>query len=456
MLDEMPKSKKASAAGPDRISALPDALLHHVLGFLHAREAVQTCVLAQRWRHVWKSLPVLRLTRDRGKVLSHKFLNHVLLLRDHAPLDVCLFEFSKGAKDELPYINLWIRCALLCQVRALTVTALIKRNNSLEKIYLDNLPVVSQYLKKLELSSLQLYGKFLDFSSCPVLMDLLLTYCYITADKVSSQSLTCLTIEECRFSEDTRTRISTPSLISVRLVNIYGRTPFFEDMPSLGTATVQFNSNCVDFCDNDDSGYCGDASCDGCYGTDDGSAGCVLLRGLSAATKLKLISNPKVFILKRDLRFCPIFSKLKTLFVKGWCLDADLHALICILKHSPILEDLTIDLFGNRRGYYNLSEDDEDEEPKQMVPTVQSKAIFHALEQPFTLDNLNQVKVKCYQVDLWVFNILKSLITSGIPPKKISIQQKSRLSEYVSLSPVQVLPQGRAEVCAAHGLTVFS
>lgn len=40
----------------------------------------------------------------------------------------------------------------------------------------------------------------------------------------------------------------------------------------------------------------------------------------------------------------PTFTKLKTLLLNEWCLAADLHALICILQHSPILEKLTIQL----------------------------------------------------------------------------------------------------------------
>jgi hypothetical protein len=38
----------------DRIGALPDALLHHVLSLLPAEEAVRTSVLARRWRYLWK------------------------------------------------------------------------------------------------------------------------------------------------------------------------------------------------------------------------------------------------------------------------------------------------------------------------------------------------------------------------------------------------------------------
>ncbi|CAL4938303.1 unnamed protein product [Urochloa decumbens] len=44
----------AAAGDPDRISALPDDLLHLILGFLpETTAAARTAVLSRRWRHVW-------------------------------------------------------------------------------------------------------------------------------------------------------------------------------------------------------------------------------------------------------------------------------------------------------------------------------------------------------------------------------------------------------------------
>jgi hypothetical protein len=52
----MPGSRREMMNATDRISDLPDDLLLHVMFFLTLQEAVQTCVLSQRWRSLWSSI----------------------------------------------------------------------------------------------------------------------------------------------------------------------------------------------------------------------------------------------------------------------------------------------------------------------------------------------------------------------------------------------------------------
>lgn len=77
LFDVMPppknKAKKAAAASGgggggerDRIGALPDEVLHHILSFLQAQGSVRTCVLGRPWRHLWKSPTGLRLVAAGG------------------------------------------------------------------------------------------------------------------------------------------------------------------------------------------------------------------------------------------------------------------------------------------------------------------------------------------------------------------------------------------------------
>ncbi|KAJ1276245.1 hypothetical protein BS78_05G199900 [Paspalum vaginatum] len=73
-----------AGGGPDRLSALPDCLLHAVMSFLKAREAVQTCVLSKRWRHLWRSMSCLDIVYK--ELTKTKAAPQVLLLATTATL----------------------------------------------------------------------------------------------------------------------------------------------------------------------------------------------------------------------------------------------------------------------------------------------------------------------------------------------------------------------------------
>ncbi|CAM0874747.1 unnamed protein product [Alopecurus aequalis] len=256
------KAKKVTWAGSsDRIRGLPDNVAQHVHSFLAAEEAVRSCVLAQRWRHLWKSMPVLRVTRGRPAQDSHRWMDHPIVLRSRSPLDACLLNFGEASKADKHYVNLWIRYALLCKVRVLNV---VFRDGS-HLLTLSRLPAISQNLTNLELANVRL-----------------------------------------------------------------------------------------------DDNLCAS-------------------QGLSAATNLKLIAEPGLIILQRDLRQCPTFCKIKRLLLSEWSLAGNHHALICILQHTPILENLILQL-------------------KTTEDTEQVKATYNLLEQSFALGNLKTVEIACEEV----------------------------------------------------------
>ncbi|KAI3834472.1 hypothetical protein MKX03_005179, partial [Papaver bracteatum] len=43
----------------DRVSNLPEALIHHILSFLDMKYVVQTSILCRRWRYVWTTVSTL-------------------------------------------------------------------------------------------------------------------------------------------------------------------------------------------------------------------------------------------------------------------------------------------------------------------------------------------------------------------------------------------------------------
>lgn len=45
----------------DRISKLPDDIIHRILSFLDMKYAVQTSAVSCKWKHIWTSMPYLNL-----------------------------------------------------------------------------------------------------------------------------------------------------------------------------------------------------------------------------------------------------------------------------------------------------------------------------------------------------------------------------------------------------------
>lgn len=93
-------SKGKSRAKVDRLSNLPNELIHRILSTVDAKLAVQTSVLSKRWRHLWTSLPVLNLQDSSfdDPVLFQYFVDHVLSHRD-ASTNLQVLNFS--SQEEL-------------------------------------------------------------------------------------------------------------------------------------------------------------------------------------------------------------------------------------------------------------------------------------------------------------------------------------------------------------------
>jgi hypothetical protein len=109
----------------DRISDLPDCLLHHILSFSNPKQAVQTCILSKRWKNIWRTLPTLTLTSSHFTTLMAftKFYSNIFSLRDaSAPLHV--LDFHRKGTMEPHLLKMILKYAFSHNVQRLKVDTL--------------------------------------------------------------------------------------------------------------------------------------------------------------------------------------------------------------------------------------------------------------------------------------------------------------------------------------------
>ncbi|CAL4895824.1 unnamed protein product [Urochloa decumbens] len=392
----MGKWGKNVAASASSIDALPDGILEHILGFVPAPEAVRTCVLASRWRNLWKRATGLRITCIGDDVKATEFVGHILRLRGHTPLETCDLRFCNfDEDDDTLLMNGWLRHVVASRVRMFRL-----ENFFQDGFQLEDMPFVSQHLTRLDLIGVNLKSRLCDFSSCPSLEHLEIRTCYWWSDiRISSESLKHLAITDCDFTTELHALIHVPSLVSLTLDGHFSSAPVLGCMPSLQEAFVRVIRESGFTSDHSHYWDCDYEDCYSCHGTVHGNGMCVLLGGLSEAENLALVSESKTFVFGKDLKHCPTFSKLKTLVLNDhWCVAPDFPAVTCILKHSPVLENLTLQLFS--KGPQHKIE---------MIGTCSS--MYRSLA---TSEHLKAIKVKCEVVDEEVHKVLKFLCSFNI------------------------------------------
>ncbi|KAM0827506.1 hypothetical protein ACQ4PT_068157 [Festuca glaucescens] len=232
---------RPGAAAVDRLSALPDALLHHIMSSLKAWEVVRTCVLARRWRHLWAFAPCVDLRvrysgrEDDPPEEFRDFGHRLFLLRDvSAAVDTLLLRSSdEDAGFDENDSDMWIRTAINRSARVVHLAGHRK-----DIALLDRVPFVSGHLKILKLSYARLDGRILQqlSSSCTSLEELDLKDCVFTSHEIVSASLKTLIVVKCTFNLDFS--VTAPNLVLLRFITPSVRVPSFKNFGSLVTGTI--------------------------------------------------------------------------------------------------------------------------------------------------------------------------------------------------------------------------
>ncbi|KAM0867221.1 hypothetical protein ACQ4PT_042144 [Festuca glaucescens] len=260
----------------DRLGALPDCLLHHIVSHLRARQLVHTSLLSQRWRHVWRNAPRLDVdqrefqhsaaaaptTTDhererRGQVQRFEKFTHSLVLHrgDHGP-NLSLDAFRFFVANDLCHRSsqrLVSTCLRRYRPVALDICFGIGSCIFLRR---ESLGADLRFLTTLRLEFLALHTGFdhhLSASGCPLLEHLELKRCCCLAfeEVVTSRTLKTMVLDRCSTTEPIssddgiRPRIRTPGLASLTLdlLDYYGA--WMHDMPALVQATVRYHTTGV-------------------------------------------------------------------------------------------------------------------------------------------------------------------------------------------------------------------
>ncbi|CAM0907273.1 unnamed protein product [Alopecurus aequalis] len=235
------EASRSGSEAVDRLSALPDALLHHIMSFLKAWEVVRTCVLARRWRHLWASAPCVDIRtcysrRDGAPNEVCDFMNRFFLLRDvEAPVTTLRLRSSDEDDEDFDDddANTWIMAALKRRARVVHVVGHRKF-----PALLAGVPFVSCHLKVLKLSYAMINDRILRqlSSACTSLEKLDLKDCLLTGLKLVAASLKTLIMLKCTINRDFS--IDAPNLILLYLVTPSVRVPTFKNLGSLVNGTI--------------------------------------------------------------------------------------------------------------------------------------------------------------------------------------------------------------------------
>lgn len=332
----------------DRLTALPDDLLHRILGFVGPRLAVGQCsLLSRRWRHLWASMPSVTLDES----VSREFGNLLFLLREDAKLHTfCLRSSDDEENDDennFVYQRRWLRHVMSRGVRVLMITLHSSSYRGLSGWELPDcvfncatvetidLSVTSPWelvispksvclprLKKLRLDYVNLSDSSVVEklnSGCPALEHLDLARCGLAQSRISSDTLKILSITACAYEE---IHIFAPNVVSLRL-NVAGRVKL-DSMPSLMSAWVNISGDGENHLASDEHDF---------------------LNALCNAQHLELLRFDLLLqdMMENPATEGPTFGELNSLYLGEWLITDFYQPFAYFLNRAPNLVSLTLD-----------------------------------------------------------------------------------------------------------------
>ncbi|CAH9069474.1 unnamed protein product [Cuscuta epithymum] len=260
----------------DRISALPDCLLVHIISFLGLKKAAATSILGKRWQFLWTELRNLGFefygwgeSKEAKNAIDFvAWVNGIISTHRGNYLEKMTVDFKFEdcfAQD----VDNWLQFALKNKVKELRwnmgynedcyiLREMIYSNSSLTSLSLNHCILVPERtiqwssLTKLEISRVNLPQPLVEkiLSGCPVLTSLDLSECWgFTCLEINSQNLCKLMVTDPLIENNGASlHISAPYIKYLSLsLDPIGRKIKIRDISSLVTAHFNFIDNSWDF-----------------------------------------------------------------------------------------------------------------------------------------------------------------------------------------------------------------
>ncbi|XWS11052.1 hypothetical protein CRYUN_Cryun38cG0050400 [Craigia yunnanensis] len=227
-------SLKACGSCCDKISNLPDALIHRILSFLPTKQAVATSVLSKRWVCLWTLVPTLDLEEsdycridEQAKMKFVHFVYRVLLLNKAGSVEK--FRLNCNPVYGHSCINTWICSAIERGFQKVDIS--VSETAKKDLVKLPSGLFLVKTLKNLKLHG----GIMVDVpgSVCFASLKILHLLCvhYANVDSVRWLIFGCLNLEELRIDASishesmVNINISTTTLNSLSLTLYHDRRP---------------------------------------------------------------------------------------------------------------------------------------------------------------------------------------------------------------------------------------
>ncbi|XP_043688923.1 F-box/FBD/LRR-repeat protein At5g56420-like [Telopea speciosissima] len=350
----------------DRISELPDPVLHHILSFLPTKIAVSTSMLSRRWRYLWTYVDKLNFEDDlfysiqMNEDLMFKFMDFVdNVLVVHNLLNIEKLRLLGGDCDAFR-IDSWIRAAIKREIKELDIficprvpfefpsclfncelLTVLKLNLACSDLKLPT-SICLPSLKTMRLDSVIFADENLThnfFFNCPTLENLIMKKCGLRDVKVlhiSAPRLKFLTVDCGGGNQHSLShciiKVSTRDLVSLRYCDGVAIGYSLENAHSMVDA-------CIRLCPTRHELRV--------FWNTDGYSAINLLKGVSHAKVLKLSGRNSNTIeilspLHDLLDHLPTFYNLRSLKLTAGCCPRHLSVITCLLQSAPNLEYLKV------------------------------------------------------------------------------------------------------------------